>query len=119
MRVHTAELAKRVARHENRHPDVYQEAIEGFLRGVERELREGNEVVLPGFGVFYSITVPGGKGQNLQTGEVMEYGVHTRAMFTPADDFRMAIRSARPTRVTTPHSKETKKKSRGKDEAAK
>lgn len=58
--------------------------VEAVLTGLEEELQAGNEVRLPGFGIFKLVHKPARQARHPQTGESIAVAAKTVVKFSPA-----------------------------------
>lgn len=60
------------------------ECVNNVLNAIADVLKEGENVVLPGFGTFEVKEVPEHMGRNPQTGQPMTIKAHKRVKFKPS-----------------------------------
>ena len=60
--MHKTDLVKHLAKKNRRSQKHYQTALNEILAGIQEQLSQGKEVVLTGFGTFYTRHRKGGKG---------------------------------------------------------
>ena len=84
-----------------------ESVLEGFIKFVQLELRAGNEVEIPKFGVFYPKEFGERKSRNPRTGEHLIAKARTKPRLRFFDSFEKGIQdsdsiSSTPTTLTTP-----------------
>lgn len=67
--VYQRELIQTVAREANYNEAVVTKVVEGFLRELQQQLVDGEQVLLRGFGTFYTRWQPEGRVRHIQTGK--------------------------------------------------
>ena len=90
--IHKQDLIRQLAKKNRRPIEHYQEALNEILEGIQDQLAEGREVVLTGFGTFYTRTHKGGKGMNFKTKKPMEYKAVRLGAFRVGTILKQAIR---------------------------
>src|SRR5712692_7498396 len=81
--MHKTDLVRHLAKKNRRSQEHYQTALNEILEGIQEQLTEGHEVILTGFGTFYTRTHKGGKGLNFKTKKPVEYKATRLAAFRP------------------------------------
>ena len=78
------DLVAKLADHTDSTQSAAADALNGVLDIITAELKEGNEVNLPGFGKFIAKHRPSREMRNPQTGEKMMSKAKTSAQFKPS-----------------------------------
>jgi nucleoid DNA-binding protein len=78
------ELVGKLADHLDTSQSAAGDMVNGMLDIITAELKEGNEVNLPGFGKFIAKHRPSREMRNPQTGEKMMSKAKTSAQFKPS-----------------------------------
>ncbi|MGB3456332.1 MAG: HU family DNA-binding protein [Litorimonas sp.] len=78
------ELVAKLADHLDTSQSAAGDAVNGVLDIITAELKDGNEVNLPGFGKFIAKHRPSREMRNPQTGEKMMSKAKTSAQFKPS-----------------------------------
>ena len=90
--MHKTDLVKHLAKKNRRSQEHYQTALNEILAGIQEQLSQGKEVVLTGFGTFYTRHRKGGKGMNFKTRKRMEYQAVRQAAFKVGTLLKQAVR---------------------------
>ena len=90
--MHKTDLVKHLAKKNRRSQEHYQTALNEILAGIQEQLSQGKEVVLTGFGTFYTRQRKGGKGMNFKTRKRMEYQAVRQAAFKVGTLLKQAVR---------------------------
>ena len=90
--MHKTDLVKHLAKKNRRSQEHYQTALNEILAGIQEQLSQGKEVVLTGFGTFYTRQRKGGKGRNFTTRKPMEYQAVRQAAFRVGILLKHAVR---------------------------
>ncbi|EAW35138.1 HU family DNA-binding protein [Lyngbya sp. PCC 8106] len=70
---------------------IVNAVIDSFIKFIQLELRSGNEVKIPDFGVFYSKELPERQSRNPRTGESIIAKPKTKPKFRFYDSFEKMI----------------------------
>jgi DNA-binding protein HU-beta len=90
--LHKQELIRQLAKKHRRPQEHYQTALTNILDSIQEHLAEGREVILTGFGTFYTRTKKGGRGLNFKTKKPMDYKAVRQAAFRPGAILKQAVR---------------------------
>ena len=90
--MHTTELIASLTKKNRRPQRLYTDALREILAGIQQALSDGKEVVLTGFGTFYTRTHKGGRGINFKTRKAVEYKPLRQAAFRPGRLLKLAVR---------------------------
>jgi DNA-binding protein HU-beta len=89
--VYTQELIKRVSDDTHLSERLIGEVLESSLRVIRDSLKGGQEVRLPGFGVFYSRVRAAGRVKHISTGKVVEVPARKVPAFRPGSGLKRAL----------------------------
>lgn len=78
------DLVAKLAEHTDSTQSASSDMVNGMLDIITAELKDGNEVNLPGFGKFIAKHRPSREMRNPQTGEKMMSKAKTSAQFRPS-----------------------------------
>lgn len=67
-------------------------AVDGVITSIEAALRDGNPVVLMGFGTFEVVKRPARTGRNPQTGEPVQIAESKSIKFRAGSSLKKAVR---------------------------
>ena len=95
--MHKTDLIKHLAKKNRRSQEHYQTALNEILAGLQEQLALGKEVVLTGFGTFYTRQRKGGKGMNFQTRKPIEYKAVRQVAFSVGRLLKQAVRNKKGT----------------------
>src|SRR6266550_7751116 len=90
--LHKQDLVTRLAKKNRHSQEHYQAAINEIFTGIQHELAEGREVILTGFGTFYTRTRKAGRARNFKTNKVMDYKPVRQAAFRVGALLKKAVR---------------------------
>ena len=79
--VHKQEFIRRVSDETFLSHKVIGQVLEGTLQVIQDTLKSGQEVRLPGFGVFYTRQQPAGKVKSIRTGKTISVPARRVAAF--------------------------------------
>jgi DNA-binding protein HU-beta len=79
--VHKKELIRRVSDDTFLSERVINQALTGALKVIQETLKSGQEVRLPGFGVFYTRQQPAGKVKSIRSGKTITVPARRVAAF--------------------------------------
>jgi DNA-binding protein HU-beta len=79
--VHKQEFIRRVSDETFLSHKVISQVLEGSLKVIQDTLKSGQEVRLPGFGVFYTRQQPAGKVKSISTGKTVTVPARRVAAF--------------------------------------
>jgi nucleoid DNA-binding protein len=79
--MHKQEFIKHLAKKNRRPQKFYQEALTEILHGLQEHLAQGKEVVLTGFGTFYTRSRKGGTVMSVRTKKKVAYKPFKQAAF--------------------------------------
>ncbi len=95
--MHKTDLVKHLGKKNRRSQEHYQTALNEILEGIQEQLSQGKEVILTGFGTFYTRRRKGGKGMNFKTRKPMEYQAVRQVAFRVGNLLKQAVRSKKVT----------------------
>lgn len=90
--MNTAELIRRLAQKFEITNKMSKQMVTFLLTNVVTEVRNGNEVKLSGFGLFYRVKRKARKGRNPQTGEAVAIPAVKIPRFRPGKKFKDAVK---------------------------
>jgi DNA-binding protein HU-beta len=90
--IHKQDLIRQLSKKNRRPQEHYRAALDEILEGIQGQLSEGREVILTGFGTFYTRTRKAGKGLNFKTKKPMEYKAVRQGAFRVGTLLKQAIR---------------------------
>ncbi len=90
--IHKEDLIRDLAKKHRRSIEHYSTALNEILEGIQGNLADGREVILTGFGSFYTRTHKGGKAMNFKTKQPMEYKPVRLAVFRAGTLLKQAVR---------------------------
>ena len=96
--MHKTDIIRKVAKETRLSQRVVSDALNETLAVITQALREGQTVVVPGFGTFYTKERRPSRVRNIHTGETMDIPAMRQADFRVGELLRQAVR-----RGTGPH----------------
>jgi DNA-binding protein HU-beta len=91
MNVYKTELVRRVAKETRLSQRVVNEVLESAHATIKLALRQGNHVVLPGFGTFYTRERGERTVRHIRTGEVLSVPAGRQAAFRAGEQLKHAV----------------------------
>jgi DNA-binding protein HU-beta len=85
------ELAQALAAATEQSQAAASRSLDAFVKIVSKELADGGEVVIPGFGSFKRSERAERSGRNPQTGEPMTIAASTTVKFVPGAGLKAAV----------------------------
>ncbi len=89
--VHKQELVKCVSDETFLSHKVINQVLEGTLKVIQDTLKSGQEVRLPGFGVFYTRQQPAGKVKSIRSGKTVTVPARRVAAFRVGSLLKKAV----------------------------
>jgi DNA-binding protein HU-beta len=93
--VYKNDLIKRVSDETHLSERLIGEVLTASLKVIQDTLKTGQEVRLPGFGVFYTRQQPAGKVKSIRTGEKLDVPARRVAAFRVGDLLKRAVAGKR------------------------
>ena len=93
--MYKTDLVRKVARETRLSQRIVNDVVTESLAAITEALSRGQEVVLPGFGRFYTKQRPPGQVRHLRTGEVLDIPAMRLAAFRTGEHLRQAVRDGR------------------------
>ena len=91
--MHKTDIIRKVARETRLSQRVVSDALNETLHVITRALRDGDTVVVPGFGTFYTKERRPSRVRNIHTGETMDIPAMRQADFRVGELLRLAVRT--------------------------
>jgi DNA-binding protein HU-beta len=85
------DLVRAVARETGQKKSQAAANVDAVFTAIQRQLMNGNEVIIPGFGSFRVAARPARQGRNPWTGEAIEIPAHNSPLFRPSMLLRNAV----------------------------
>jgi DNA-binding protein HU-beta len=89
--VYKQELVRRVSDETFISQRVINQVLDGTLKVIQRTLKSGQDVRLPGFGVFYTRQQKAGKVKSIRTGKTIEVPARRVAAFRVGGLLKKAV----------------------------
>ncbi|MBK5219215.1 MAG: HU family DNA-binding protein [Thermoleophilia bacterium] len=89
--VNKDELARDVAERSGIEVGQAKRAVEATLEAITKQIADGNEVRLTGFGKFSATQRSAREGRNPRTGETMQIAAKTVPKFSPGAELKKAV----------------------------
>ena len=86
-----SELVKELAKETGVSVKGTGEMLDAFINVVQKTLKQGKEVNIPGFGKFYVTERAARKGRNPQTGKVIKIPASKRPVFKAGKTFKESV----------------------------
>lgn len=90
-RIGKTELINRVSENSKSSKIETTTVLNAFIEEITEAMKNGNDVVIPGFGSFKVQTVKAKKGRNVKTGQMIDIPEHNRVKFTPGKDLADSV----------------------------
>ena len=99
--MYKTDLVRKVAKETRLSQRIVNDVMTESLAAITEALRRGQDVVLPGFGTFYTKERPASQARHIRTGEVLDIPAMRQADFRVGELVRRAVRKGkRPRRHT-------------------
>jgi len=92
--MYKTDLIRNVAKETRLSRRIVDDVVRASLDAISQALRDGQTVVLPGFGTFYTKERKASTVRHIRTGEVIEIPALRQADFRVGDLLRRAVRKA-------------------------
>jgi DNA-binding protein HU-beta len=89
------ELVRRVSDETHLSERFIGEVLTASLKVIQQTLKSGDEVRLPGFGVFYTRMQPAGKVKSIRTGKTVTVPARRVAAFRVGAELKKAVLKSR------------------------
>ena len=86
-----SELIQAIADEAAMHKNDVRACLDGLVEVVKRELKNGNDITLVGFGTFTVADKPERQGRNPKTGEPLTIAAHKTPKFKPGKALKDAV----------------------------
>ena len=93
--MYKTDLIRKVAKETRLSQRVVDDVVTESLEAISQALRDGQTVVLPGFGTFYTKERQASRVRNIHTGEVMDVPAMRQADFRVGELLRQAVRKGK------------------------
>src|SRR5689334_14440574 len=93
--MYKSELIRQVARRTRLNQDFVSDVLNAALAEIQGTLAGGDEVVLPGFGTFYTSQRAAGTVKSVRTGEELRYAAHALPAFRAGEPLKQAVRKTK------------------------
>ena len=91
--MYKTDVIRKVAKETRLSQRIVSDVLTESLMTITRALREGQEVVLPGFGTFYTKDRKAGTVKHIRTREVIDIPAMRQADFRAGEVLRRAVRA--------------------------
>jgi DNA-binding protein HU-beta len=92
--MYKTDIVRKVAKETRLSQRIVDDALTATLATITAALSDGQTVVLPGFGTFYTKERPPSTVRHIRTGEVIEIPALRQADFRVGEVLRQAVRKA-------------------------
>ncbi len=92
--MYKTDIVRKVAKETRLSQRVVDDVLRETLTTVTQALRDGQTIVLPGFGTFYTKQRKAGQVRHIRTAEVIEIPAMRQADFRVGELLRQAVRKA-------------------------
>ncbi len=92
--MYKTDIVRKVAKETRLSQRIVDDVLTGTLDAITDALRDGQTVVLPGFGTFYTKERQPSTVKHIRTGEVIEIPALRQAAFRVGELLRQAVRKA-------------------------
>ena len=92
--MYKTDLIRRVAKETRLSQRIVENVVRESLESITQALRDGQSVVLPGFGTFYTKERKAGTVRHIRTGEPLAIPAMRQADFRTGELLRRAVRKA-------------------------
>ena len=93
--MYKTDLVRKVAKETRLSQRIVNDVMTESLAAITEALSRGQDVVLPGFGTFYTKQRPAGQVRHIRTGEVLNIPTMRQADFRVGELLRQAVRRER------------------------
>ena len=93
--MYKTDLVRKVAKETRLSQRIVNDVMTESLAAITEALRRGQDVVLPGFGTFYTKERPASHVRHIRTGEVLEIPAMRQADFRVGELVRRAVRKGK------------------------
>ena len=90
--MYKTELVQKVAKETRVSQRIVNAVLTESLTAITEALRRGQDVVLPGFGTFYTKERKAGQVRHIRTGELIDVPARPQAAFRVGELLRQAVR---------------------------